>query len=198
MSVITFAQRPRSGDSTELSRGNWCRSVAQVAFDEWKEVDWYWTRKLLLSLRVRGFEESYVSFDIHNMCFEKKTESFNSGELKNIFRNIYCNHFIGLTASGKHAGWEEEEARKDSSTALMFQELLFISELFRDVLDAIPLIFHSRTMFYSERFLRVSLSRRMCNQCKVHHQFWINIWRSKFEEQTDSILSVCGSHGQEP
>ena len=59
------------------------------------------------------------------MCIEKKTESFNSGELKNIFRNIYCNHFIGLTASGKHAWQEEEEARKDSSTVLIFLEQLF-------------------------------------------------------------------------
>ena len=29
-----------------------------------------------------------------------------------------------------------------------------------------------------------------------HHQFGIDTWRSKFEQQRDSILSACGSHGQ--
>ena len=36
----------------------------------------------------------------------------------------------------------------------------------------------------------------MCNQFAFHHQFGIDTGRSKFEQQTDSILSVCGSHGQ--
>ena len=33
----------------------------------------------------------------------------------------------------------------------------------------------------------------MCNQFTFHHQFGIDTWRSKFEQQTDSILSACGS-----
>ena len=36
----------------------------------------------------------------------------------------------------------------------------------------------------------------MCNQFTFHHQFVIDTWRTKFEQQTDSILSACGSHGQ--
>ena len=36
----------------------------------------------------------------------------------------------------------------------------------------------------------------MCDQFTFHNQFGINTWRSKFEQQTDSILSACGSHGQ--
>ena len=36
----------------------------------------------------------------------------------------------------------------------------------------------------------------MCNQFTFHHQFRIDTGRSKFERQTDSILSACGSHGQ--
>ena len=36
-----------------------------------------------------------------NMCIEKKMEPFNSGELKNIFRNISCILLIGLIASGR-------------------------------------------------------------------------------------------------
>ena len=35
----------------------------------------------------------------------------------------------------------------------------------------------------------------MCNQFTFHHQFRIDTWRPKFEQQTDSILSACGSYG---
>ena len=47
-------------------------------------------------------------------------------------------------------------------------------------------------------FFPVHLSCRMCNQFTFHYQFGIDTWRSKFEQQTDSVLSACGSHGQKP
>ena len=36
--------------------------------------------------------------------------------------------------------------------------------------------------------LPIQLSCRMCNQFAFHHQFGIDIWMSKFEQQTDSVL----------
>ena len=51
---------------------------------------------------------------------------------------------------------------------------------------------------YSGRFHQVHFSCRMCNQFTFHHQFRIDTVRSNFEQQTDSILSACGSHGQKP
>ena len=33
-------------------------------------------------------------------------------------------------------------------------------------------------------------------QSSFYHQLWIDTWRSKFEHETDSVLSACGSHGQ--
>ena len=45
-------------------------------------------------------------------------------------------------------------------------------------------------------FPQLHLSRRMCNQFTFHHQFRIDTGRTKFEQQIDSILSACGSHGQ--
>ena len=71
------------------------------------------------------------------MCIEKKMELFNSGELKKIFRNISCIALISLTVGGKHAWQEEEETRNDASTVLILQEQLCISELFKDIQDAI-------------------------------------------------------------
>ena len=47
---------------------------------------------------------------------------------------------------GKHAWQQEEEQKEDSSSVLMIQEQLFISELFKDIQDAILLILHCKTM----------------------------------------------------
>ena len=46
---------------------------------------------------------------------------------------------------GKHAWLQEEEQKGDISTALMFQEKLFIAELFKDIQDVISLILYNRT-----------------------------------------------------
>ena len=54
---------------------------------------------------------------------------------------------IGLTIVGKHAWQQEEEQKGDISTALMIQEQLFISELFKDIQDATSLILYYRTMW---------------------------------------------------
>ena len=40
-------------------------------------------------------------------------------------------------------------------------------------------------------FLQVHLSCRMCNQFTYHHQFGIDTWRSKFEQQIDRQCSFC-------
>ena len=56
------------------------------------------------------------------------------------------NLFIGLMIVGKHAWLQEEEQKGDSSTVLMIQEQLFISELIKDIQDAILLILHYKTM----------------------------------------------------
>ena len=72
-------------------------------------------------------------------------EQFNSGELKKIFRISSHTLLIGLTVSGKYA-WQEE-IREDSSIVLILQEKMSISELVKDIQDAILLIFRYRTMW---------------------------------------------------
>ena len=65
---------------------------------------------------------------------------------KKIFRTNSHSLFIGLTIDGKYAWQQQEEQKEDSSTALIIQELSFISELFKDIQDAILLILHCRAM----------------------------------------------------
>ena len=84
---------------------------------------------------------------MENMYIEKMMERFNAGELKIIFRNISHIALTGLTVSGRKAWQEEEETRKDSSTALILQEQSCISELFKVIQEAILLILLCRTMF---------------------------------------------------
>ena len=48
----------------------------------------------------------------------------------------------------------------------------------------------------SERILPLSLPHWMWIQSSFYHQLWINTWRSKFEQETDSILPACWSWGQ--
>ena len=100
--------------------------------------------------------------------------------------------------SGRVQWQEAEETRKSVNIVLTHQDKFFISELFKVIQDAVSLILFYKTMFFSpEQLLPVHLSRRMCNQFTFHHQFGIDTLRSKVEQQTDSILSACGSHGQE-
>ena len=88
---------------------------------------------------------TYLLRHSQNMCIEKKMEQFISGELKKIFRVTSHTLLIGLTVGGKHVWQQEEEIKKDSSTVLMLQKQLFISEFFTDIQDAILLILHYRT-----------------------------------------------------
>ena len=73
-------------------------------------------------------------------------ERFISGELKNIFRVNFHKFLIVLTIVGKFAWQQEEDQKEDISIALIIQEQLFISELFKDIQEAILLILNCRTM----------------------------------------------------
>ena len=124
-------------------------------------------------------------------------EPFNSGQLKNIFRNISCIALIGLIASGKYAWQEEEEIKKDSSTVLILQEQLCISELFkghsgRNLID--PSL-QDNVIIQSNIFQYIYHVGRANNLHSIISSGLIP-GGQKFEQQTDSILSACESYGQ--
>ena len=70
-----------------------------------------------------------------------------AGEWRNIFGTILHDLNIGLMKSGR-VEWQEAEAtRKDFNIVLVHQDKrFFISELFKDIQDAISLILHYTTM----------------------------------------------------
>ena len=100
-------------------------------------------------------------------------EQFISGESKKIFRISSHTLLIGLTESGKCAWQEEEEIREDSSTVLILQEKLFISELFKDIQDATSqYIYHVGRAFILHSLISSGLIPG----------------GQKFEQKTDNIL----------
>ena len=66
--------------------------------------------------------------------------------IKTIFKVNLHKFLIGRMIVGRHAWQQEEEQKGDISTALIFQEQLFISELSKDIPDVISLILRYRTM----------------------------------------------------
>ena len=87
--------------------------------------------------------------------------------------------------------------KKRYHTVLIRQEQFYTSERFKVIQDAISLILLYRTMYLFRTFSSSTHITSMCNQFPFHHQFGIDTRRSKFEQQTDSILFACGSHGKE-
>ena len=73
-------------------------------------------------------------------------EQLSSTESNSIFEVILHKYSIGLMIVGKVVWQQEEDPNEDVSIALLFQEQFFISELFKDIQDAILLILHYRTM----------------------------------------------------
>ena len=109
---------------------------------------------------------NWFVFFVKEIYPEKMMERLNSGESKTIFRNIPCIAIIALTKSVRKAWQEEEETRKDTSS------------------DSSGAILYLRTLQgHSERSL---IDPTLQDNVIV---------LSKFEQQTNSILPACGSHG---
>ena len=123
-------------------------------------------------------------------------EPFNSGELKKIFRNISCiaphwsdSKWKACMAGGGGGNKKRYQYCTDSSGTIVYLRALQ-GHSGRSLID--PSL--EDNVIVQEQLLPVHISCRMCNQFAFYHQFWINTWRSKFEQQTDSILSPCGSY----
>ena len=79
---------------------------------------------------------------IHLLRHYQKVQREDDGavqfwRIKKYLQSQFAQIPYGLTIDGKHACQQEEEQKGDISTALTVQEQLFISELFKDIQDAI-------------------------------------------------------------
>ena len=109
-----------------------------------------------------------------------------------------CTLNIGLMKSGRAACQKEEDKRKYSVLFWFFTRNSVPPSSSRSFRTQSYWSFITGQCINSEQFLRVHLSHRVCNQFTFHRQFRIETGRSEFEQQTDSVLSACGFHGQKP
>ena len=128
---------------------------------------------------------------------ETMMERLNSGELKDYLQDhfVFCHHWSDEKWKSSMAGGGGHKKIfqycTDSSGTILYLRALQ-GHSGRNLID--PSL--QDNVVIPERFLQVHLSCRMCNQFTFHHQFRIDTGRTKFEQQTDSILSACGSYGQ--
>ena len=102
----------------------------------------------IIRLSLTQCQNNSVLFFVMVIYLEKRMDRLNSGDERIFFGTILCILNIGLLKCGRVQWQEAEETRKDFNIVLVRQDKkFFISELFKVIQDAIPLIFRCRTMF---------------------------------------------------
>ena len=112
---------------------------------------------------------------------EKKIERLNSGDERIIFGTILCNLNIGLMKCGR-VRWQKgggNKKRFQCCTDPSGQEILYLRALQghsgRNLID--PSL--QDNVLIPNDFFEYILSRRLCNQCTLHHEFRIDTRRTK-------------------
>ena len=159
-----------------------------------KKVDWCWARRLFSSRLPSVKTLSTLLCRGHLSLQDDGAIEF--WRIKEYLRFILINLNIGLMKkTEEHHGKRRRKQEKIQYCTDSSGEILYLRALQghsgRNLID--PSL---QECINSERFHRVHLSHRMCNQLTPHHEFRIDTGRSKFEQKTDSILSACGSYEQ--
>ena len=99
------------------------------------------------SLSAYEISKKVINLLRHSQTVQREDDgAVQFWRIKNYLRNQLPQTQYCLMIVGSHARQQEEEQKGDISIALIFQEQLFISELFKDIQDVISLILHYRTM----------------------------------------------------
>ena len=88
-------------------------------------------------------------------------------------------------------GCREEDTNEDISIVLIILEQLSISELFKDILGAVSLIYTTGQCVDWTWNIPLHLPCGVHIQSSLYHQQWIDTWRSEFEQKTNSVLLAC-------
>ena len=142
--VLAFASRSKA-KAKPRRRTPACSSIRSVPISDrsWTDIE-----PKTFRLSLTQCQNNWVLFFVMVIYFEKKMERSNSGDKKIVFGTNLSDLNIGLMKCGR-VQWQETEAtRKDFNIVLINQDKkFFISELFKVIQDAIPLILHCRTMY---------------------------------------------------
>ena len=93
-------------------------------------------------------------------------------KLKRFSSELFCAFWtMDPMKNGKPSWQEVEETRRDTRTVRILQEQLFISELFKNIKEAIFLTLHRKKLYFF-RTTSSSTSWRMCNQFAPKHLYF--------------------------
>ena len=110
---------------------------------------------------------------------------------------VYCHHWSGEKWKSSMAGGGGNKKRfqycTDSSGAILYLRALQ-GHSGRSLID--PTL--QDKVVIPNNFFQYIYHVGCAINFTFHHQFRIDTGRSKFEQQTDRILTACGSHGQKP
>ena len=123
-----------------------------------------------------------VLFFVMVIYFEKTMERLYSGDKRSIFGTNWYTVNVGLMKCGR-AQWQEAE-RQQWKISILYWPISTRNYLSpsssRSFRTQSHWSFITGQCMNSERFLRVHFSHHMCNQFSFHHEFRIDIGRTKF------------------
>ena len=190
MQVILQADQGQS----KTTQTRFCQLIHKY-YTYWREnLDWYWTTKIF-ALRLSSVEETDLSSSSRKSTSRQLWSDCNL-ENKRWSSELFCafSTLVWWKVEEQHGRWRTQE--KISVLCWFFRNNSLSPSSSRSFRTQSYWSFITGHCRCSGRLLQVHLSRRMCNQFTFHHQVRIDTGRTNFEQQTDSILSACGSHGQ--
>ena len=119
-------------------------TTATVPIHERRWIDIHQNKILPRTISRRKWS---IFFDTIKRYRGKKMEQLSSTKSNSIFEIIIHKYKFGLMIVGKLVWLQEEDRKEDISIALMIREEFSTSVLFKDILEAISLILHYRTMW---------------------------------------------------
>ena len=192
LNASDFASRSKAKAKT--TRTQFCQHIHKNCTNWCKNLDWYWTTRLFAQ-RLSSVKETEQSSSSRESISRRR---WGDWILEN--KRLSSESFCVLSSL---VWWKVEEQhgkrrRKQENISVLywfFRSKSVPPTSSRSFRTQSYWSFITWQYHYSGRFLQVHLTRRMCNQFTFHHQFSIDTERSNFEQQTDSILSACGSYG---
>ena len=169
-------QRRESASSSTRTIPIGERTWTDVEPGEYTISDYEVSKKLIHLLRHRSLpRENYGAIEFWRI----------KDNLQKHF--LYCHHWSDDKWKSSMAGGGGNKKRYQYCTGSSGAILYLRALQDHSGLSLIDLIYKTMSLF-----------RATAINITFHFQFGFDTWRSKFEQQTDSILSACGSHGQKP
>ena len=156
-------------------------------------MDWYWTRETF-SLCVRSFEESNSSSSSFSASTSRRGWSGSILENKRkSSESIPTICSLVLRSMESMLGSRKRSKKEIPVLHWWFRNNCLFPSSSRTFRTQSYWSFIARQCCDSEQILPIHLPHWMCVQFSFYCQLWINTWRSKFKQETDSFLPACWS-----